>query len=138
MTDVSRILAGLRGVKSTGRDRWIACCPAHEDRSPSMTVRVLPTAQILVHCFAGCEPGAILDALGLKFADLFPEPLTREYLPKIHAPFSALEALQCLAHESTVVTLLAADGAAGKPVDVQRMALASGRITAALEAAHGR
>ena len=135
---VDRILAGLRGVKSTGRDRWIACCPAHEDRMPSMTIRVVPDGRILMHCFAGCGTDDILGALGLTFSDLFPEPLTWEFLPRIHAPFSPIEALQCLTHESAVVALSASDVAEGKPIDIARMFTAAGRIASALEACHGR
>ena len=138
---VDRILPGLRGVKSTGRDRWVACCPAHEDRSPSMTLRVVPDGRVLMHCFAGCGTDAILGALGLTFSDLFPEPLIREHMPRIHAPFNALEALQCLTHESAVVALVASDLADRKPIspaDADRACKAAGRIATALEACYGR
>jgi len=37
-------------------------CPAHDDRSPSLSVRLGDRA-ILFHCFAGCDIGAILRAL---------------------------------------------------------------------------
>ena len=50
---------------------WQACCPAHDDRSPSLSI----TAQgdtVLLHCHAGCEPAAVLAALGLEMAALFP------------------------------------------------------------------
>lgn len=138
MIGIDGILARLHGVKSTGKDRWVCRCPAHEDRSPSMTIRAVGDGRILMHCFAGCGTDAILGALGLTFSDLFPEPLTREYLPKIRAPFSALEALQCLTHESAVVAISAADVAEGKPIDLTRMFTAAGRIASALEACHGR
>jgi len=52
---------------STG---WQACCPAHEDRTPSLSIT--PTAdRVLVHCHAGCTPEAIVAALGRTLADLF-------------------------------------------------------------------
>jgi hypothetical protein len=134
------LLERLGGVKSTGHSRWIARCPAHADRSPSLTLRELPDGRVLLHCFAGCETEAVLDAIGLTFADLFPEPLTREHLPRLHAPFSALEALKCLTHESGIVAICASDLAEGKPlsaIDADRVALAAGRIASALEAVHG-
>lgn len=37
-------------------------CPAHDDRMPSLSVRPGRT-RLLLHCFAGCEAGAILRAL---------------------------------------------------------------------------
>lgn len=72
--------------------------------------------------------------------DLFPEPLTRTAMPKIPAPFSALDALKCLAQESAVVAIAASDIALGVPIseaDHARIASAAGLINAALEGVHG-
>lgn len=134
------LLSRLSGVRSTGRDRWIAKCPAHDDRSPSMTVRLLPDGRVLLHCFAGCDTQAVLDAMGLTFGDLFPEPLTRESLPRTRGGIGAHEALQCLRTESAIVAITASDVASGKAlsaVDADRAATAAGRIASALEAMHG-
>jgi hypothetical protein len=49
---------------------WKACCPAHGDSNPSLSVSE-SGGKILVHCHAGCEPQAVVDAMGLKMADLF-------------------------------------------------------------------
>lgn len=38
-------------------------CPAHDDRTPSLSVRV-GRARLLLHCFAGCRAADILRALG--------------------------------------------------------------------------
>lgn len=51
--------------------RWIACCPAHDDRSPSLSIREGRDGRVLLKCFAGCSTGAIAEALGLKLRDLF-------------------------------------------------------------------
>lgn len=137
--NASELIVLLEGAKSTGDDRWIARCPAHKDRLPSMTVRGLPDGRVLMHCFAGCDTEAILTALGLKFGDLFPEPLSH-HKPGIRAPFSSREALQCLISESAIVLLVASDIADGKgcaPADADRLALALRRITTALEVTHG-
>lgn len=130
------LLSRLSGVRSTGRDRWIAKCPAHDDRSPSMTVRQLPDGRTLMYCFAGCETAAILDALGLTFSDLFPEPLTRESLPRTRGGIGAHEALACLRSESAVLAIMASDLASGQAIDADRAALCAGRIASALEAVH--
>lgn len=135
---IETLLSRLQGVKSTGRDRWIARCPGHEDKSPSLTVRALPDGRILMHCFAGCDTEAVLSAAGLTFNELFPEPLTREPtgMKPIRGPFSAFEALQCLSHESAVVAICASDLAEGKTLsdeDAKRTRVAAGRIASVLE-----
>lgn len=43
---------------------WQARCPAHDDRRPSLSVRVLDGVVVL-HCFAGCSRREILGALGI-------------------------------------------------------------------------
>jgi uncharacterized protein (DUF927 family) len=48
----------------------MARCPGHDDRSASLSVSE-GDGKILVHCHAGCSTEAVLDALGLKMADLF-------------------------------------------------------------------
>ena len=49
---------------------WIACCPAHGDSNPSLSVSE-SGGKILVHCHAGCSASAIVEAMGLKMRDLF-------------------------------------------------------------------
>lgn len=137
---ITDLVSRLTRVRQSGVGRFTACCPAHEDRSPSLTVRELPDGRILLHCFGGCDTEAVLAAVGLTFSDLFPEPLTRERLPRIRRPFSADEALECLTSESAVVAICAADIAQGKALDAidqARLDLAVGRIATALEVVHG-
>jgi hypothetical protein len=69
---VEILLARLYGVKQVGDHRWIARCPSHEDRTPSLSVREALDGRVLVHCFTGCDIGEIVDALGLDLASLFP------------------------------------------------------------------
>lgn len=60
----------LEAVRSRGLGRWSARCPAHADKSPSLSIGESNT-RILVHCFSGCEPEEIVTVLGLKLKDLF-------------------------------------------------------------------
>ena len=53
-----------------------AQCPAHEDRSPSLSVARNPD-RVLLHCHAGCPTDVILSALDMSAADLFDEPRER-------------------------------------------------------------
>ena len=133
--EVNTLLARLQGVRG-GRDgAWSAKCPAHEDRSPSLSVKALSDGRILMHCFGGCGTDAILGALGLAMGDLFPERLGD--FPPIRRAFSASDALRALTFESSVIAIAAADLAEGKPVDPARLAAAAGRIAEALEITHG-
>lgn len=70
------LLERLAGVKGRGPGRWIACCPAHEDAKPSLTITE-DHDRVLVHCHAGCKAEEILGAVGLTFDALFDKPLER-------------------------------------------------------------
>ena len=102
--DVNKILTLLRKVKSTGNNTWMACCPAHDDKSPSMTISDY-SDNILIHCFSGCTPIDILGAIGLDFSDLFPE---RNYTEKSKGTvFNPYDVLEALSTETTIVYMTA-------------------------------
>jgi hypothetical protein len=67
-------IATLFDARSLGRGRYVANCPAHEDRSPSLSIREGENGRVLVHCFAGCTHTAILASVGLTTRDLFVGP----------------------------------------------------------------
>lgn len=50
-----------------------ARCPAHEDRSPSLSIAEGADGRALLHCHAGCETSAVVAALGLEWSALFPD-----------------------------------------------------------------
>jgi hypothetical protein len=61
-------------LRSTGPGRWTACCPAHEDRTPSLSIR-LTRDRWLFHCHAqGCDFRDIMRAVGLTDLDLRVKP----------------------------------------------------------------
>lgn len=71
-------LSGLDGVRRAGRG-WMAKCPAHDDRTPSLSVREGEGGKILLHDFGGCSVGEICAAMGLRLADLFgDDPVSSE------------------------------------------------------------
>ena len=75
MTPIERVLSKLDRVMETGNGRWSACCPAHEDRNPSLAVSVGDDGRVLLNCFAGCSPDAVRASLGLDWRDLHVEPV---------------------------------------------------------------
>lgn len=133
--DVNELLGRLAKVRQTRPGEWIACCPAHNDRSPSLAVKE-NGGYLLIHCFGGCETADVMEKLGLELRDLFPERMPNN--PPRRGAFTAMDALRCLSFESSIAAIAAADVADGKPIDVGRVCKAAGRIAEALEFVHGR
>jgi hypothetical protein len=48
-------------------------CPAHDDNKASLSVSEAEDGRALVHCHAGCETEDVLEAIGLRVRDLFPD-----------------------------------------------------------------
>jgi 5S rRNA maturation endonuclease (ribonuclease M5) len=69
-TAVERIIDKLEKLKSTGANSWQARCPAHEDGSPSLSVKAA-NGRALIYCHAGCSTLSIVTALGMRMNDLF-------------------------------------------------------------------
>jgi hypothetical protein len=69
---VDDLLAQLDGVRRTSRG-WIARCPAHGDKNPSLSIREGDDGRVLLHDFGGCPVLSICQALGLSVRDLFPD-----------------------------------------------------------------
>ena len=64
-------IATLLHAQSAGSRRWLACCPAHRDSTPSLSICEGDDGRVLIHCFAGCTTDDILTALNLHRRDLF-------------------------------------------------------------------
>jgi len=70
---VEILLNELHKVRKSGSDSWMACCPSHEDRTPSLRVTESSDGHILIHCFAGCSAEEVMSAVGLEMGELFPD-----------------------------------------------------------------
>lgn len=71
---LDRVLGALEVAGCAPRPlgtRWSARCPAHDDRTPSLSVSNGNDGRVLLRCWAGCETLAVLRALGLSWSDLF-------------------------------------------------------------------
>jgi hypothetical protein len=130
------LLAHLECVRRTGPGRWLARCPAHPDRHPSLAIRELDDGRILVHDFAGCTVESVLSAVGLTFADLHPSRAIAHGCKRERRPFAAADVLRAIAFEATLVSIAAADLSRGSPLtehDRARLWVAHARISAAME-----
>lgn len=66
------IVEGLpKGKWNARRREGLACCPAHDDRTPSLSVGVGRSGQILIRCWTGCSFDEVRDALRRR--GLWPE-----------------------------------------------------------------
>lgn len=129
------LLSRVTALRQTAPGRWVARCPAHEDRSPSLSIREMDDGRILIHCFSGCESGDVLAAVGLSFGSLFPEPLSPN-LARVRVHFDPLQMLESTAHELMVMALIASDiGETGRLDHEQRdrIGAAAHRFNRALE-----
>jgi hypothetical protein len=109
--NVEEILARLEALGCRPRPRsnghHTARCPAHDDRRPSLDVVVGRDAGTLVHCFAGCTPEGVCDALGIHRAALAPFSVERLRSPDVSLA-------QLLAPDSPPVVSLLVAHAAGE------------------------
>jgi hypothetical protein len=131
---VENLLSRLSKVR--GRNgSWTACCPSHEDKSPSLAIKEVD-GKVLVHCFGGCTVDRIVGAVGMELSELFP-PKTPEYRPQPKAKFYASDLMRVIAMEARIVAIGAYDMGKGKTLpeaDLARLQLACQRINSALEA----
>ena len=129
------VLDRLEAVRRVGYDRWMAKCPAHEDRRASLSVRALDDGRTLVHCFALCTAEEVLKAIGVDWSALFPVDWAGRKFNR--AGVLAVDALAALEFEMSVALVVLGDILAKRPVseaDYDRLQLARNRISKAREA----
>ena len=107
---VEDLLPRLEAVRRSSRG-YQARCPAHDDRTPSLSVRDGERG-ILVKCWAGCELIAITGKLGIEVKDLFYDGLPD--------PHQRRETMQRRAKAQTAKR--ATEGARGQKNDLLRQA----------------
>ncbi len=101
MSDIDGFISGLEKVRRSGEGKYLACCPAHDDRSPSLAIKHTD-GKILLHCFAGCSVHEVVGALGMELSDLMPDNLTYQKGSK-PSKFSKYELFDRVVFESTIL-----------------------------------
>lgn len=130
---VDIILSQLDKVRKMGPDRWMACCPAHQDKTPSLSIRETSDGRVLLHCWTGCGASEVLEAIGLEFDALFPESLEHNHAPRERQPFTHREAMAGLVPEVMFVAAASSD-LLKKPlskINHDRLVIAASRLAAA-------
>lgn len=138
MSPYDRVTEALPDFRRSGDRRGMARCPAHRDRTRSLSVREFESGAVGLHCFAGCSVEQVLTAAGLAMEELFPP---RPGAPGGGAapearPYSAGQLLRAFSAELQVVWLVLADVAADRPLDPatrKRAGVARERCMALLE-----
>ena len=105
ISPIVNILPRLNAVKNVPQG-WKACCPAHADTNPSLSIAEGDDRRVLLKCWAGCEVLDIVHALGLELSDLFDKeggfiPSGRPIRPNWR------DIAQLFFHDATVVMLCA-------------------------------
>lgn len=120
--------------------RWVCRCPAHEDRTPSLTITESDSGNVLLKCWPGCTVDAIVSSLGLSLSDLFPKE--ESYQPSRKPRYSATDVVEtCVAEAFIMMVALRhiRSGGALSQVDDARLTQAISTINRInSEVLHGR
>ncbi len=130
------LLNRLEGVKETSAGQYMARCPAHDDKSPSLSVTE-KDGKVLIHCYAGCAAVEIVEAVDLSLSDLFDKPLYHlgKPIPK-RDRWDARASLRLLDNESRIALMAAIAVVEGRPLsatDLERVRMAQNRIASIME-----
>lgn len=136
---MSELIARLEGVIPAGDGKWSARCPAHDDKSPSLSVRD-DGDRVLIHCHAGCATEDVLAAVGLTFRDLYSDEAKAAYRSatggsgRMHKDLQRMaQQLDPLDIERAVLRIAAEDIEAGRQLTVEdraRVSVARARLGA--------
>ena len=138
---IGDFLNKLEKVKGS-KGRWTACCPAHNDKNPSLAITQTDDGRILLKCFAGCSAYEIVKAVGMDLTDLFPNDNNINYLKAnnqgnkpVRRPFYATDLLKIIQFEALLTSIAAFDLSQGREIsteDRKRLKTALSRINEAV------
>ena len=129
-----RLLERLEGVRENGRQQYLARCPAHDDKSPSLSIRELDD-RLLIHCFAGCDASEVMGSIGLSLGDLYEQRDYQKHI-RIRDRWDPVGLLKLLEKEARIVLMAATDiheGSALIDDDLARLRKAYVRIGRVVE-----
>ena len=128
------LAAELRGKRDGAQ--FIACCPAHDDSTPSLTIRDGHGGKILVHCHGGCNAADVIKVL--KDMNLWPvQKLEQSHHRFVYSPreekalatFPNLEFLTSFLGKTGSVRFFHYPAANGIPWGMARIDMSTGKKT---------
>ena len=128
------VLSRLEKVNSLGKGKYLAICPSHDDRSPSLAIKQVDD-RILIHCFAGCDTADVLQSMQLEFSDIMPNTAKGNF-PREKSPFYSSDVLKTLREDMQILIACALHMSKGFKLcesDLRRLFLASSKIKHAYE-----
>ena len=134
--DINIFLGHLNKVRKS-KSGWMACCPNHEDNSPSLSINQGIDC-ILIHCFAGCDSSGVMGSIGLSLADLYrhKNDAKRQVMQWDKTILKSV-----VFHESIYIAMcenLAGSSRELTPMEISRLALAKRRLPKAMEVLNDR
>jgi hypothetical protein len=118
---IENLLSKLEKVTPNGIGRWVACCPGHPDKTPSLGITETGDGRILIHCFSTCPALQVLSAIGLTFDDLYPQKLEGAPFKKSERrPFSTQQIIGAFQIELLIGVQLLGGFARGTLVEKDR------------------
>ncbi len=135
---IENLLSRLDKVRNRGGGKWMASCPCHTDKTPSLAIKE-DGGTILLHCFSQqCSPQEICSSIGIEITELFPpsEKFDANQPAQKRQFYDSAQVLEGLAYEALVMHIISNDmlkNGSIEPDERERLAQASFRINAALE-----
>ncbi len=126
---IEALLSSLEGVKPAGDGKWYARCPAHDDKSPSLSIKDTGE-RVLIYCFAGCCAEDVVLAAGLTWKDLYPDKWDAAYASATCGKVSRDDVrriertLDPTDHERMILKVIAEDIRSGKVLSAEDRARA--------------
>ena len=130
---IDKIFQHLSKVKKTSKG-YQAQCPAHADKSPSLSIKETADGRILLHCHAGCTAEAVVASMGLKLSDLYHPATNTPRRPPPAPGVSRTELHKAVSFEKTILYFASCDLSRGKTLnatDIARCDLARTRLQTA-------
>ena len=105
-TPVENFLSRLDKVKQVGRGQWLACCPAHDDKNPSMSIS--EKNDTFVVCCHTCKAGGteIMESVGLTASDFYEKQDIPNHIKPVKRKWSARQICEIMGASASNVALL--------------------------------
>ena len=120
---VNRLLSALLRVRPRGDSSWTALCPVHQEKTPSLSINLLPDGTVLMFCH-GCGGNGqqVAEALGIPVSELFPpRPHDTPDGPGGRGPYTrnTRDLLAAARREALIVVLAMEDQRQGRELSLE-------------------